>query len=171
MRRLTLLFILLLLMVAPALTRPPQEPAWTTSRVEQKFPARVNAVVMRKVRASRQEGYDRVVFEFEGDSVPDYWLEYKRPPFFMDETERTVKVPGRAFIEVTFRPAVGHNIDTGERTIEEPDGPVRLTVLRALQNTYDHEGDVTYVLGLSARKPFRAQALTNPARLAVDIKY
>jgi hypothetical protein len=176
MRKIALLFISLMLMGAPVLTRPqparPQEePEWTTARVEKKMPPRVNAVVLRKVRASRQAGYDRVVFEFDGDGVPDYWVEYKRPPFYQGETERTVKVAGRAFISVTFRPAVGHDIDTGQRLIEEPGDPVRLTVLRDLQNIEDHGGDVTYVLGLTARKPFRAQLLSNPARVALDIKY
>ena len=175
MKRIFLLFtsLLLLAMPVPTRTQPalPQEPEWMTSRLEKKMPALANAAVLRKVRASRQDGYDRVVFEFDGDSVPDHWVEYKRPPFNLGESDQIVKVPGRAFVSVMFRPAVGYNPDTGEKVIEGPEGRLRLTVLRALTNIYDYEGDVIYILGLSARKPFRVQALTNPARLAVDIKH
>ena len=174
MRRIPLIFISLLLIAVPVLTRTqptrPQEPAWTTSRVEKKMPVLDRPAVLRKIRASRQEGYDRVVFEFDGNSLPDYTVEFKRPPFTLDETNQVVKVPGRAFISVMFRPALGYDPDTGERVVEGPEGSLRLTVLRALKRIYDYEGDVIYVLGLSARKPFRAQALTNPTRLAVDIK-
>ncbi|HWT00067.1 MAG TPA: hypothetical protein VN256_07460 [Pyrinomonadaceae bacterium] len=175
MRKITPLFISLLMAAVPALTQTQparaQEPAWTTARVEKKMPALTNAAVLRKVRASRQKGYDRVVFEFDGNSLPDHRVEFKRPPFHLGESDQTVKVPGRAFISVMFRPAIGYNPDTGQRVVEGPEGSVRLTVLRALTSIYDYEGDVIYILGLSARKPFRAQALTDPARLVVDIKH
>lgn len=175
MRRIAPLFISLLMMAVPVLTHTQparsQEAEWTTSRVEKKMPVRDSAAVLRKVRASRQKGYDRVVFEFEGDSLPDYWVQYKRPPFHLGESDQTVKVPGRAFVEVMFRPAIGYDPDTGRSVVEGPEGSLRLKVLRALKSIYDYEGDVIYVLGLSARKPFRARALTNPARLAVDIQH
>lgn len=166
-----ILLVIIGLAVTPGQRVSTQAPAWATKQIKKQMPAYKDGGVLREVRAASHSGYDSVVFEFNGDVVPSYTITYKRPPFYMGESDQRVSVAGRAFLQVSFTPAVAHDIDTNQVTVKSPDGLLNLTVLKEAKSIYDQGGYVEYVLGLSSSKPFRAQALTNPARLVVDIKH
>lgn len=127
--------------------------------------------VLREVRAGRHQGYDRIVFEFSGKSLPMSKVRYAKPPFNLNESDETIEVAGKSFLEVVFTPASAHDLESGQVTVKDPEKPVQLPALKDVKRIYDHEGQVIYVLGLIAQKQFRVQTLLNPTRLVVDVKH
>jgi hypothetical protein len=139
-----------------------------TDAVEQKRPA-LDPVVLRDVRAASQAAFDRVVFEFETASVPGYRIAYAESPALRCGSGETVSVQGVQLI-VRLSPAQAHT-EAGTVTVKEQERHFTLPVLRELEVSCDFEGEVSWVLGLTARRPFRVSELSGPARLVVDIQH
>lgn len=144
---------------------------WTMHTVE-RSEAKDDAIgILREVRVGRHQGFDRVVFEFTSNrAVPTYRVEYISQPIMpgMASGEEDFKIAGKAFLDVHFD-AFGHEPTTYELA-KEPQKPLALRVIREIKKREDFENDMAYVLGLSARKPFRVMELSNPSRLVVDVK-
>ena len=126
-------------------------------------------MVLRDVRAASQEGFDRVVFEFEGSAVPGYRVGYVDSAVQCGSGE-TVEVAGAALLQVRLDPAQAHT-EAGEATVRERERRPALPVLQEMESVCDFEADVTWVLGLAARNRFRVQELAGPARLVVDVEH
>src|SRR5690606_21918667 len=124
----------------------------------------------RAVRVGRHDGYDRIVFEFDSDGLPQWSVAY------LDEAPAdcgsgdAVPLAGDATLQVRFSGAHAHT-EAGEPT----SGPRRRSVgapaLRELVRTCDFEAEVTWVAGLAARSDYRPRVLDDPARLAIDIAH
>lgn len=136
-----------------------------TEPVERARPARP-APELVSVATSERDGYDRVVFTFEGP-LPGYQVRYV--PRVTDAGGRRLPVAGAAFLEVVFEPARAHGPD-GRPTF--PDGTLTpgSPALRQVRFAGDFEGQVSFGLGVAARGGFRVSELRNPARVAVDVR-
>lgn len=167
------IFALLLVAVFVAVNANGQSgETWTNKSVEIKASATSeNNGVLSNVRVGKHKEYDRVVFEFSGEFVPGCKIDFAKPPFYLGESDETVKLTGTSFLQIAFTPAYAHDLESGQATIKNPDKLPRFPTLKEAKLTYDHEGQVIYILGLVAQKSFRAQALSNPARLVLDIKH
>lgn len=121
--------------------------------------------VLREVRAAEQQGFDRVVFEL--DRMPGYRIGYEDRPAQCGSGE-PVEVAGEARLQVQLVPAQAHT-EEGAPTVEQRERHLDLPVLKELESTCDFEADVTWVLGLASRRPYRVQELASPARLVIDI--
>ena len=121
--------------------------------------------VLREVRAAEQQGFDRVVFELDG--IPGYRIGYVDRPVQCGSGE-PVEVAGAAWLQVQLLPAQAHT-EAGEPTVQDRERRLELPVLQELESTCDFEADVTWVLGLASRRPYRVQELAGPARLVVDV--
>jgi hypothetical protein len=108
-----------------------------------------------------------VVFEFEGSAVPGYRIGYQDRPVQCGSGE-PVEVAGGAWLQVQLLPAQAHT-EAGEPTVQQRERHLALPVLKELESTCDFEADVTWVLGLASRRPYRVQELASPARLVVDV--
>lgn len=173
MRHATLILLLLAMGCSPS--KPVRtEPSRATfsgglETVEIQRPGSPPAV-LREVRAASQEGFDRVVFEFEGSSVPGYRVGYINPPAVQCGSGEAVEVAGSALLQVRLSPAQAHT-EAGEATVRERERRPGLPVLQEMESICDFEADVTWVLGLAARSRFRVQELASPARLVIDIEH
>jgi hypothetical protein len=125
---------------------------------------------LRAVRTARNEGWDRVVFEFEGSSVPGYRLEYVDRPVRKCGSGDDTQVAGQGWLEVRITPAQAHT-DAGQVTVAERERKLALPVLKELEQTCDFEGDVTWVLGVASPNRYRVSELAGPARLVVDVRH
>jgi hypothetical protein len=126
--------------------------------------------ILSDVRAATHAGFDRVVFEFEGESVPGYHVEYVDKPVRDCGSGEAVRVAGDGWLEVRLQPAQAHD-DTGSPTITNRDRTLGLPNLKQIRATCDFEADVTWVLGVGSPNRYRVLELGSPARLVVDVKH
>lgn len=122
------------------------------------------------VRTARHEGYDRVVFEFDGE-LPGYEVMYAEPPIRESGSGNEVSVQGDAVVTVRMTPASGVRF-TDDGYEEVYSGPDRVpgagaTVTEVVE-VGDFEGQTTWAVGLADRVDFAVTALQSPARLVVD---
>jgi hypothetical protein len=136
-----------------------------TAPVERDRPTRP-APELVSVETAERDGYDRVVFTFEG-ALPGYQVGYV--PRVTDAAGRRLPLRGATFLEVAFEPARAHNPD-GRPT--SPDGTLSpgSPVLRQVRFAGDFEGQVRFGLGVASRGGFRVSELRNPPRVAVEVR-
>src|SRR5213083_906869 len=115
-------------------------------------------------------GYDRVVFEFTGDSVPGYRVEYTTKPVQRCGSGDPVTVAGTGRLIVRFEPAQAHD-EHGTLTPAERQRAPGLPAVRELTLICDFEGQVAWVLGIAAPSEYRVSELTGPARLVLDVRH
>ncbi len=132
-------------------------------------PAPIRPRVLQSVRAARHGGFERVVFEVAGDTLPGYRIAYAEPPVVACGSGRTVSVAGKAVLLVRLQPAQAHD-DAGHATIQERDRKPGFAVLKEMALICDFEGQVQWALGLDRRVPFRILKLDQPARLVLDLE-
>ena len=126
--------------------------------------------VLVDVRTAGHEGYDRLVFEFRADALPQWRAEWTEIPITDCGAGQVVPVSGTAWLQLRFSGAAAHTPE-GEATSGPRQRRLRHPVLRDLARTCDFEGEVAWVAGLAGRHPFRAKAMTAPPRLVVDIAH
>lgn len=146
----------------------PKNREWTAGAVKLKRPE-VQMVTLRSVRAARNEGFDRVVFEFDGAQVPGYQLEYVDKPIVKCGSGNPTEVAGQGFLQVTLMPTQAH--EGGTSTIPERERKAALPVIQELEQTCDFEGEVTWVLGNAHPNKYRVMELHEPTRLVVDVQH
>lgn len=126
------------------------------------------------LRAARQPGFDRVVFEFEGPTVPPARVEYVNRPIRQDGSGNEVTVAGAAVLTVRMFPASGvdltgatlRQVYTGRDRID----PADTQVVEELVRTGDFEAVLTWAVGVKRQAPFLVTTLAGPSRLVVDIQ-
>jgi len=135
-----------------------------------------DTALLERVALGRHEGFDRLVFQFRGDGLPGYRVEYATPPFVEDGSGKPVSVDGNAFVVVRMEPASGFDLNTGEGVIVYQ-GPKRLqgatagtSKVREAVRTGDFEAVLTWTIGLDAKVPFLVTTASSPARLIVDFR-
>jgi hypothetical protein len=131
--------------------------------------------LLERVAVGRNEGYDRVVFQFR-NGLPGYRVEYVRPPLKEDGSGNRVQVAGNAFVLVRMELASGFDLTTGEGQIVYT-GPRRLSgadagtsIVKEVVRTGDFEAVLSWAIGLDDRVDFRVLTLQSPARIAVDFR-
>lgn len=165
---------------APATATPTVESGGTpgtftgnTDPVRKEAPADLkDQPLLRNVRAAAQEGFDRIVFEFAGDEIPGYAIEYKDAAIACGSGQDVTGFIGGgqappAMLMVDLRPAAAHD-DNGNATAAR-DVPARLATITRAFSTCDFEGQVEYAVALTAEQPFRVSTLEDPPRIVIDI--
>lgn len=141
--------------------------AWTSAAFSRKNKASKKTPYLREIRSARNQGFDRVVFEFTGD-IPRYQIEYIKAPI-VGTADEEVKVKGKFFVSI--------NLQSLPYPDDEKLGEVKM--LTDYKNAYAiseitqiewFEGTRWYVVGLTAKKLYRVQQLKNPTRLVIDFK-
>jgi hypothetical protein len=131
-----------------------------------------DTALLERVAVGHHDGYDRVVFQFRGDSLPGYRVEYVEPPLKEDGSGNPVDVAGNAFVVVRMEPASGFDLNTGEGELVYK-GPKRLPgtgVVKEVVRTGDFEAVLSWAVGLNAKVPFLVTTTASPARLIVDFR-
>lgn len=146
----------------------PKNREWTAGRVDIQR-ASLQPVTLREVRAARNEDFDRVVFQFDGDQVPGYQLEYIDTPVTKCGSGDPTAIAGQGWLRVRLVPAQAHA--DGKVTVAERERKPALPVLAELEQTCDFEGEVTWVLGVQHPNPYRVMELREPTRLVVDVRH
>jgi hypothetical protein len=130
-------------------------------------PPATGSSVLTSVRASAHEGWDRIVFEF-AQQVPSFRVEYIQRPFLQCGSGEEVQIKGAHLLQVSFSVAQGHD-ENGHPTVK-PVSIESLLMIEEMRLVCDFEGEVTFLLGVRQKKPYRILLLESPSRLALDIQ-
>jgi hypothetical protein len=145
--------------------RPARSAPFRAAPVERDRSARA-APQLVSVEAVDRDGYDRVVFTFDG-AMPGYRVRYV--PQVAGQGGRRLPLRGDALLEVAFEPARARSV-AGEPTFS----PATLTPgyadLRQVRFAGDFEGEVLFGIGAAGRGGFRVSELRDPTRVAVDVR-
>jgi hypothetical protein len=143
--------------------------AGTTAAINRARPG-APPVILRAVQAASHPGYDRVVFEFAGDSVPGYHVEYASKPVRQCGSGNPVSIAGAGRLVVRFQPAQAHD-DRGNPTLVERDRTPALAGVKQMKLVCDFEGQVEWVIGVAAAGPYRVLEIAGPGRLVLDVRH
>ncbi len=121
------------------------------------------------VRTARHDAFDRIVFEYVGTGRPAVYAGYEASHVACGSGD-AVAVEGAATLVVSMRPARAHT-EAGEATVSRLPETPRLPSVRALRMTCDFEADVTWAVGVAARRPYRITTLASPTRVVVDVQH
>jgi hypothetical protein len=125
-------------------------------------------VTVTDIRTGEHDGFDRVVFEADGEGLPGWDVRYVDDPSSQGSGE-AVEVSGDAVLQVTVT-GVGYPFDTG---VDEfaADGPVAGPGGAVTEVVFDatFEGTSVAFIGTTGENPFRVYLLENPARVVVEV--
>jgi hypothetical protein len=142
---------------------------WTAGVVDREHQV-ADAPVVGDFRIAENPDFDRIVFEFQGEEIPSYHIEYIDRPVRQCGSGNVIDLRGDGWLSVTLEPAAAHN-DQGEPTIENRGAEVDLPVIREHRLICDFEGQVEWVLGVASPNEYRVMELADPARLVVDVRH
>lgn len=140
-----------------------------------KEPANDSVALHTDVRAARQKGFERVVFEFRDGKLPGYDIRYVERPVVQDGSGTPVKVRGEAVVLVRMLNALDADL-TDDEAPSTYTGPQRLKpdgtdLVVELTRVSGFEGVLSWAIGLRGRVPFKVTELTAPARVVVDFRH
>jgi hypothetical protein len=149
----------------------PEEFEGATAAVEQlkPDPAPAGPVTLRKIRTGDHDDFDRVVFDFDGDTPPGFRVEY------VDKLTRKcgsdeLKVLGGTWLLVRMTPAQSRD-ESGRTSFRGIELNEDLTVVKFIRPVCDAGGQLEWIIEVADRKPYRAAMLREPAQLVIDIKH
>jgi hypothetical protein len=125
------------------------------------------------IRQAPQEGFQRVVLEFSGDTAPQYRVGFEDKPARQPGSGTPVEVPGSVLLLIHAEPS--SRVDMGKPNFPLTyDGPERLALqgpgpATDLVFVGDFEANMFWAVGLTRQAPFAVGVLSNPTRLVVDI--
>lgn len=125
----------------------------------------ISSATVTAIRAAHQPGFDRLVFELSGPSIPQYRIELASG--FTAPSGQAVRVDGNAFFSVRISGQA--HTDSGSRSYPQPDPyNAGLSVLRQVKLVEDFEGVVIFGLGMERAVCPNVQTLLGPSRIVID---
>lgn len=131
-------------------------------------PAAQAPALLTKVAVTTAACRDSVTFTFRksGSAVPSCTLSYQPGPFSKDGSGAPVAVAGTAFLAVRCAPAYGYDFANGATTYTGPKTitPTATRHVRAVVETGDNEGVLSWVIGLDQQRAYGIAAGGTPTR-------
>lgn len=129
--------------------------------------------VLSEVRVATHDGYDRVVFEFGSGDRPRVIVRYEDEPA-EPGSGQPVDVEGATSLHVIAQMATDVGADLYAPGEPPYDGPERIEgdateVVTEVVSLGDFEANMEWAIGVTEEQPFRAEVLTDPLRLVVDV--
>lgn len=133
-----------------------------TQRVQ--APARL---LVTGVRTGTHDGFERVVFDLDGQGEPGWFIDYTETPA-QQGSGRPIEYDGATALNVnidgTILPFEANRPDPNVGTVLGSGSAVKQIVPAGT-----FEGRSQFVIGLDSRHPYSVQVLNNPTRLVIDI--
>lgn len=148
--------------------------AGSTAPVQATPASNAGGILVEDIRAAAHPGFDRLVFEFSGNQVPGYSVQYATQAVACGSGQDMAAFigggsPPVAMLVVKMQPADGHN-QSGQPTVQR-DLQANLTSIIRAFGICDFEALVDYAVALSGQKPFQVTTLNNPPRLVIDVAH
>src|SRR5579859_8195459 len=125
-----------------------------------------NVVLVDGVRTGTHSGYDRITIQFQNGEPPSVEITPQgNASFTQGASGRTVVLQGTAGLLIVIHSADEHSAYTGAT-----DFKTGYTGLVEARQVEDFEGTVQWALGLNGNGCYRAEFMTNPDRLVIDVQ-
>lgn len=135
----------------------------------QASPAPGTDLVISGVRAGDHQGYDRVVFEFEGAGTPGYVAGYVPEPL-QQASGNPIEVNGNAYLEVMVQGTPMGRISADDALVRTGPMDTAAGTVRGVTNGGVFEDTSQFLIGLDQQRPYHLYVLQNPTRVVVDIQ-
>jgi hypothetical protein len=122
------------------------------------------------VRVGTHADYDRIAFEFDA-GIPRYQIETATPPFYADPSGLPLQIAGSAFWKITLIGGTRVKPDGGSSYAGPTNFVPNFNALVQLKEGGDFEALSTWYVGLTDTSCVRVLALSDPARLVIDIRH
>ncbi|MGC0363051.1 hypothetical protein ABH922_001035 [Rhodococcus sp. 27YEA15] len=145
------------------------EPVPTDSSDKTAAAGTESKLTVTDVRVGTHEGFDRVVYELGGSGTPGWRVKYVDAPT-QEGSGTAVNVNGGAVIQVLIDGSA-YPFDSGVEQFPGPDpvaGPAG-GVVTEVRGWSVFEGVTQSFIGLTDKRPYTVTALTDPARVVVDV--
>lgn len=130
-----------------------------------------DVALLTDVRAARQDGFDRVTFEFAEPPLPTYDIRTIERPILQPGSGDEVIVDGREVLLVRLEPASGFDLDEASEVYQ---GPTRIVtdtdVITEVVRVGDFEGQLEWAIGLRGEADYDVRELADPPRIVVDVR-
>lgn len=143
---------------------------WTTGAVSRRNDSDQGATYLKEVRAAKNTGFDRVVFEFTAGLPGYYKVEFVKASDLVATGEDLIKINGKYFIGVNMRSMPDPQPEDNIADAKIPKGNLKLPVVTEIKQVDWFEAYRDFGIGLNAKKEFRVTQLSNPSRLVIDFK-
>lgn len=128
-------------------------------------------LVTQYIRLGTHDGYDRIVFEYDG-GTPSLEMDRDEPPFVRDPSGLPLEVNGSVFYRITLTGATKFDMETGEQPYQGPtDFEPGYTQIVQFVESGDFEATHSWYLGVNSQSCVRAFYLADPSRLVIDIQH
>jgi hypothetical protein len=134
---------------------------WSSGPRVRPRPAGAGEAVLTGVRTGRHEGFERVVFEFDG-GLPGHRVAY------VDEVTGPGPLDGEAFLLVTFDGARASDAG-GSQTFAQPEPRPRYLTVKQVRLEDEGGGRARFAIGLDGVVGFKVYELPDPDRVIVDV--
>jgi hypothetical protein len=122
------------------------------------------------VRIGQHDGYDRIVFEFDG-GIPPYTISEATPPFTEDPSGLPLEVEGAYAWQIVLNGGTKMTPEGASSYAGSTDFTPDFDKLVELVEGGDFEAVSTWYVGMSGSSCIRVLALDDPARLVIDIEH
>jgi hypothetical protein len=149
-------------------TDAPPFPANAEPDTEQAAPGTLATV--SDIRLGRHDGFDRVVFQADGDGSPGWDVRYVAQAASQG-SGKPIAVDGAAILQVTLT-GMAIPADTGVAEWSGPD-PLKSADTRVVTEVrWDHtfEGTSVAFVGTKGKVPFRVYSLSGPPRIVLEVR-
>jgi hypothetical protein len=151
---------------------PPFECGWTNLGMETEGAGHA-PLLTQDIRVGTHDGYDRIVFEYEG-GTPDLQLDVAEPPYVRDPSGEPMPVAGSRVYRITLMGATKWDL-SGDTAVLVYEGPTNFEPgypqLDQLVESGDIEATHSWYLGTRGADCMRAFTLDDPDRLVIDIQH
>ena len=128
------------------------------------------AARVTEVRTGRHDGYDRIVFDFDGALPGSESVQYVAG-VTQDGSGAPVSLNGQAFLRVVFSVAEAHDAAGSSSIRQGRRFDPGLPTIKEVALAGDFEGYVTFGIGLSGKVGLRVFELSNPSRVVIDVAH
>ncbi len=153
----------------PATSEAGDTDGWSTGIVQRSHPLD-GVAILTGTRVGENEGFDRIVLEYDEAEVGGYRIEYIDGPAFQCGSGLPVEIAGERWLLVRLQPTHAHT-EEGIPTITERSLRPDLPVIREMRMICDFEGMVEWAVGVASMNPFRVLELREPGRLVIDVRW
>ena len=128
-------------------------------------------LVAQDIRVGTHDGYDRIVFEYDG-GTPTLELDVAEPPYVQDPSGLPLTVAGSPVYRITLHGATRYDMENGEQPYQGPTNfePGFAQIVQFVEFG-DFEATHNWYLGVNGGECVRVFQLTDPSRIVIDVQH